>query len=118
MGRFFAIPLIANAFAHLAMSGFVWSWQWVIFAVIAVVDGLGFWKMCLGENHKPDQGYPEAGKISWHGLSHLPYHGVFVAMSIFVIWHIFVGNLRGPVLYVALLGAMIYIVLFVADIRI
>jgi len=102
---------------HLAVNGFINSWQVPLLIVVAVVDGLGFWKMCLSKDHKPDQGFPEIGKISRHGLSHLPYHGAGVAMSLLIIWHLAVGNLRGPVLYVALLGGVIYISSFVADIK-
>lgn len=115
-GDLIAIPLVVNAFVWLTMHGFVRSWQWLIFAIIAVADGSGFLMMCLGDVHKPDQGFPEIGKVSWHGLSHLPYHGVGVAMSVLVIWHTINGNLRGPVMYVALLGGVLYLVTFAADV--
>jgi len=114
-GDFFAIPLIANAFVLLAMGGYFR--EWLVFSIIVVADGAGFWKMCLGKDHKPDQGYPKAGKISWNGFSHLPYHGVGVAMSLFTIWHAFAGELRGPVLYLALAGGVIYIASFITDIK-
>jgi hypothetical protein len=37
-------------------------------------------------------------------------------MSVLAIWHIFTGDLYGPVLYVALVGGVIYIASFIADI--
>lgn len=123
-GDLIGLPLIMNAFVHLVAGGYITNhagWQqiqWAIFVLIVIVDGLGFLLMCLGKGHKPDQGFPEIGKVSWHGLSHLPYHGVGVAMSVFSIYHAVIGNLRGPVLYVALLGAVIYIASFVTDMKV
>ena len=116
-GDLLGIPLIVNAFVHLAVNGLISPWQWLVFLVIAIVDAWGFRKMCVGPNHKPDMGFPETGKVSWIGFIHLPYHGVGVAMSVLAIWHIITGDLRGPVLYVALAGGVIYIASFVADIR-
>jgi len=103
---------------HLVINGHVAIWEWAIAILITVTDGYGFMKMCLTQNHKPDQGFPEIGKVSWHGLSHLPYHGAGVAMSFLTIWHIVTGDLRGPVLYVGLVGGVIYIASFIADIKV
>lgn len=116
-GDLIGIPLIANMFVHLAMNGFVGSGQWLAFFIIAIVDAVGFRKMCLGKNHKPDMGFPEIGKVSWTGFAHLPYHGVCVAMTVLSVWHIALGNLRGPVLYVGLAGGVLYLASFIADIR-
>lgn len=116
-GDAIGLTLIVNAFVHLAVNGHVALWEWVVLLLIIVADGFGFMKMCLTKDHKPDQGFPEIGKISWHGLSHLPYHGAGVAMSLLSIWHIVSGDLRGPVLYVALAGGAIYIASFIADIK-
>ncbi len=116
-GDLLGVPLIANAFMHLARNGFITAEGWFIFTIIVIVDGVGFLEMCLGKNHKPDQGFPAVGQVSWHGLSHLPYHGVGVAMSLFCIWHIIVGNLKGVPLYLGLAGGAIYIAFFIADIK-
>jgi hypothetical protein len=116
-GDLIGIPLIINAFWHLVVNGNIGQWQWLIFLAIAVVDAWAFRKMCVGKNHKPDMGFPEIGKVSWIGFIHLPYHGVGVAVSVLIIWHIIAGNLWGPVLYVALIGGAIYIASFIADIR-
>jgi predicted small integral membrane protein len=116
-GDLFAIPLLISAFAHLLSNGYIGVWQWFIFVIIALVDGIGFLEMCLTEKHKPDQGYPRRGVVSWHGLSHLPYHGVCVAMIVLSIGQTVIGNLYGPVLYVSLFGGALYIAAFIADIR-
>jgi hypothetical protein len=115
-GDLFGIPLIFNAFAHLILNGEISDVQRFIFMTVVIIDGLGFMYMCLGKNHKPDQGYPEIGKVSAHGISRPPYHGIGEAMSLLVIWHIFVGSLRGPVMWVALAGGVIYIASFICDI--
>lgn len=116
-GDMIGVTLIANAFVHLAVNSHVALWEWIVFILITVVDGFRFMKMCLTQNHKPDQGFPEIGKVSWHGLSHLPYHGAGVAMALFAIWHIITGELRGSVMYVALVGGTIYVASFITDIK-
>lgn len=116
-GDLVALPLVANAFVQLAMSDFIGLWQWVIFAIIYVVASAGCLLVCLGKNHKPDQGFPEVGRISWHGISHLPYFGVYVAMSAIVVFYAFLGNIEVATLIFALFGGGLYIVTFVADMR-
>ena len=114
-GDFIAVPLIVNAFVHLALHGLSLA-EWVLFFTVIVVDAFGFLWLCTRSSHKPDQGFPEVGKVSWHGLAHLPYHGVVVAISIILIWHIFIDNLHGSILYTSLMGGVLYIVSFIADI--
>ncbi len=115
-GDVIAVPLIITGFIHVAVQGLPLA-EWLILFGIAIVDALGFLLICLGPNHKPDQGFPQAGKVSWNGLLHLPYHGFGVAMSILAIWHACWGELNGVPLHVALVGGAIYIISFIADIR-
>jgi predicted small integral membrane protein len=116
-GDFFGVALVNTAFVHLAVNGHLGAWHWVTFVVLVLVFMVGFAKMCLGKNHKPDMGFPEIGKISWIGILHLPYFGSGVVAGAFCIWFIFSGALRGPVLYTSLLGAVMYAVFWVAEIK-
>ncbi len=116
-GDLIGVPLIANAFVHLVANGYIGWVQWAIFVVLAVLLAVGFLNMCLSKDHKPDQGFPEIGKVSWHGLSHLPYLGCGYTLSLFTIGHLVAGHIWGPVLYVALLGGAFYIATFIADIK-
>lgn len=114
-GDIFALPFVLNAFAHLAVNGYISLWQWIVFNILWVVLSIGFLMMCLGKNHKPDQGYPQAGKVSVQGIVHLPHFGVSMAMALLAIWHIVAGNVKGPVLYLFIAGAVCWIASFVAD---
>lgn len=116
-GDTLGVLFILNAFAHLVAHGHISSAEWLVIVVLAAAIGEAFFWMCLGENHKPDQGFPKAGKWSWHGLSHVPYLGAAIAMGISCLWHIFMGELRGPVLYAGLAGLALYAVSVVADIK-
>ncbi len=113
-GDLIGVPLIVNAFVHLAMQDIANLW-WGL--PIAMVSTGIFAKMCLGENHKPDYGFPDIGKISLAGILHLPYFGVGIGASAMSVWSIFTGELTGPVLWVALAGGAIYIACFVAEIK-
>lgn len=116
LGDLFGVPLILNAFVHLAVNGNIGLWQWLAFAVIVPVDATLFYRMCTSKNHKPDMGYPDAGQVSITGLAHLPYHGICVAAALFAAGHAFAGNVTGSVLGLALLGVAVYIFSFAADV--
>ncbi len=109
--------LIATAFVHLVMSGYVDFRQWIVFVAIAGISSLIFLKLCLGKDHKPDYGFPEIGEISTAGILHLPYFGVGIAVSALCVWHILAGNMQDPFMWVGLTGGAIYITCFVADIQ-
>lgn len=111
------VPLINTAFVHLVMNGRLGMWHWIAFGWLVLAFMVQFAKMCLGSNHKPDMGFPAAGKISLVGIVHLPYYGIGMAAGVFCIWFIFTGDLRGPVLYVGLAGALVYAFSFVAEIK-
>jgi len=114
-GDMFALPLVLNAFVTLAVNGRIAAWEWILSAMLAVILGVGFLLMCLGKDHKPDQGYPEIGVVSLQGILHLPHFGVAVAMVVVCVGHAIFGGLRGPVLYTAIVGGVLWVVTFVLD---
>jgi len=114
LGDWIAIPLIFNAFVHLAVkdiSNFWWSTPFM------VISATAFFKMCMGKNHKPDYGFPDIGIISTAGILHLFYFGVAVGGSVICIWNLCIGELSGPVMWTALAGAIFYIGCFVLEVR-
>lgn len=117
LGDNIGVPLINTAFAHLAAYGYLGAWHWVAFGVLVIAFMVQFAKMCMGPNHKPDMGFPAAGKISWVGIIHLPYYGTGMAAGAFCVWFIWTEVLRGPVLYVGLAGAVVYTLSFIAEIK-
>lgn len=108
------VLLIANAFVHLVVKDITNLW-WGL--PIVVVSGLGFLKMCLGKDHKPDYGFPDIGKVSFAGILHLFYFGAGIAASVMCVWNLITGDLRGPVMWVALAGGAFYIGCFVLEIK-
>ncbi len=108
------VLLIANAFVHLVVkdtSNLLWGLP------ILMVSGLGFLAMCLGKNHKPDYGFPDIGKVSFAGILHLFYFGAGIAASVMGVWNLITGDLRGPVMWVALVGGAFYIVCFILEMK-
>ncbi len=114
-GDLIGLSFIGNAFVHLVVYGQVGVWHWLVFAVLAVVFAVVYLVMWLGPNHKPDIGFPKAGKIGLQGIVHQPYFGFYMALSVLCIWFIFTGSLNGVVLYVGLVGALFYLVCHEAD---
>lgn len=115
-GDIVGIPMILTAFAHLVANGYIGLCQWGVFIAVAAYDADFFRRMCLSKDHKPDWGFPEVGKISWGGISHLPYHGVGVAGSAISLVHLALGHLSWSVACYALTGAAIYIASVAADV--
>ncbi|MSU54392.1 MAG: hypothetical protein EXS48_00940 [Candidatus Staskawiczbacteria bacterium] len=111
---FLAVPLIINAFVHLVIKDQKNLW-WGL--PIMVISALVFLKMCLGENHKPDQGFPSAGVVGLNGWAHLPYFGFCIAAAAICIWNLITSDLRGPVMWVGLIGGAFYIGCFIGDIK-
>ena len=116
-GDMLGVSMIAIAFTHLAVNGYIDLWQWIAFVALSIVSAVIFAQMCLSKDHKPDMGFPDIGKISWLGILHLPYFGVGIAISIICIWNLVTGNLRGPVMWIGLAGGMFYIACFIAEIK-
>ena len=116
-GDIVGVALINTAFVHLAVNGCLGVWHWVAFGVLVVALMVQFARMCTSNNHKPDMGFPDIGKISCTGILHLPYFGVGVAAGAFCVWFIITGDLRGPVLCVGLAGGIFYALCFVAEIK-
>lgn len=50
-------------------------------AIIGLGAGIGFHKMCLGANHKPDYGFPVSGKASVAGTVHSVFFGLSFAVG-------------------------------------
>ena len=116
-GDTIGVWLMNCSFVHLMVNACLNVRHWIVFVVLVVAISIGFTKMCLGKDHKPDYGFPQIGKVSIAGLMHSPYLGVGVAASIFCLWFVITGILRGPVLYVWLSGLAFYAICFVAEIR-
>jgi len=108
------VLLITNAFVHLAVKDITNLW-WSL--PIVVVSGLGFLKMCLGNAHKPDYGFPDRDKVSFAGILHLFYFGVGIAASVMCVWNLITGDLRGPVMWTALVGGVFYILCFIMEMK-
>lgn len=115
-GDIVGVFLIAVVFCHLIESHYITANQWIIFAVVAVVSAGCFLNMCMAINHKPDQGFPDIGQISRHGLVHLPYFGVAIAMSALSWSHFLLGNIRGSLMWMGLFGGTEYLVCVAMDI--
>ena len=117
-GDMFGVSLITTAFVHLAVNEYVNLWQWITLVTITVVSAIGFMKMCLGKDHKPDYGFPEIGKISTAGVLHLPYFGVGIAVSAVTTWNLVAANLwKEPTMWVGLAGGAWYITCFILEIK-
>jgi len=116
-GDLVGLALILVGFAHLINNGLITKDQLLVMILLTGVAMIGFFLMCIGPNHKPDWGYPEIGKISLGGLSHLPYFGAMTAIAIMCVYHIIIGNLRGPLMWIALAGGAIYIASFITDLK-
>lgn len=113
-GDLIGVPLIVVAFVHLAVQDITNLW-WGL--PIVLVSGLGFLKMCLGKNHKPDYGFPDIGKVSFAGILHLFYFGAGIGASAMCVWNLIAGDLRGPVMWVALAGGAFYFACFILEVR-
>ena len=114
-GDLIGLVWIMNAFVHLVVHGHVGYGQWIFFAIIATASAFFFMAMCLGPTHKPDQGFPEVGKISMHGISHLPYFGIYAAVSMLSIYHLFSENIASPIMWLGLAGGLIWVASQIAD---
>ncbi|MEK7541147.1 MAG: hypothetical protein AAB529_02860 [Patescibacteria group bacterium] len=116
-GDAIGVALINTAFVHLAVNGCLGVGHWLVFATLVIAFSLGFAKMCMGQNHKPDMGFPATGEISPIGILHLPYFGFGMVAGAFCISFVFTGDLRGPVFYVGFGGAAFYALCFVAEVK-
>jgi predicted small integral membrane protein len=116
-GDIFGVALMNTAFVHLAWQGYFNVKHWIIFAGMVITFAIQFMRMCKGPDHKPDMGFPRAGKISWIGMLHLPYFGIGMTTGLFCFWFAIYGKLRGPVLHIFLIGAAVYAVCFIAEIN-
>lgn len=116
-GDIVAVPLIANAFLHLATNGEIGLWQWIGFTVLAIVLTTVGFLSCLSPDHKDDQGFRD-GLITAQGALHMPYFGVGWSMGIISLLNFFFGKLpTGPVLWLGLFGGVFYLICLVAEFK-
>jgi hypothetical protein len=113
-GDSLGVPLIWVGYCHLVTHDLANLW-WAL--PVTVLSALGFLKMCLSKNHKPDYGFPAIGKISWAGILHLFYFGAGAGASALCVWNLFSGGLRGPVMWMALAGGAFYVACFAIDVK-
>ncbi len=114
-GDLFGVPLIVNAFVHLAMQDIANLW-WAL--PIIVVSGVAFAKACLGKYNTPNYGPPNFKNWSPSDMLHAVYFGTGIGATVVCLWNLFVtGDLpwTSPVTCVALIGAAFYGVCFAAD---
>jgi len=116
-GDIVAVPLIVNAFVHLAIAGYIGIVQWIMAIALAIVLTIVGIKSCLGPDHKPDQGFPVAGKISLQGAIHMPYFGIGWSMGVISLGHVFFGHVTGPVLWLGIFGGVFYLICLVAEFK-
>jgi len=114
-GDFLGLVWVMNGFAQLLAAGKIDSLMWLVFSFFAVLGILATLKSCLAKDHKPDWGYPEAGKASLGGLSHLPYFGLQSGMGIVCLIKAFTGDLTGLALVMSVSGGVIISAMAVLD---
>lgn len=116
-GDFLGLIWIMNGFVQLVISGQISDTDWFIFIITAVISILIFLFINLQKNHKPDWGYPSEGKVSWGGLSHLPYFGLLFGMSVICLIKIINGEVKTLLLLTILGGFTIYAITTILDIK-
>jgi hypothetical protein len=114
-GDLLGLVWVMNAFFQLVAAGKINNVMWFIFALFAVLGVFFTLKTCLAKNHKPDWGYPEIGKISLGGISHLPYFGIQLGMGVVCLIKAFTGELTGLVLISAIGGGIIIVIMAILD---
>jgi len=122
---FFALTLVDMTVGALIAQA--WSPHAILPTFLLGGMGVGsaavFAVICLAPNHKPDWGYPEAGKISWGGRVHLVYFGFHVAYVLLGFGLLLRVVITGAFLELALLigfglfGLLSYIVAFILDVK-
>ncbi len=121
LGDTIAVPFVASAFVHLAVNGEIGLVQWTGLSILAIVLTMVGLRSCVGENHKPDQGFPGPGKISVQGALHMPYFGLGWSMGLFAAGHLvyracWAYPLGWP-LWAGLLAGIFYLCCMLAEIR-
>lgn len=114
-GDFLGLVWVMNAFAHLFIAESINWWMWAIFVIVFMFSCFMVLKSCLTVDHKPDWGYPEYGVASFGGLIHVPYFALNAAMGVVCIISMITGQLRGPVMWMALFGGVVILAMTIAD---
>ncbi len=112
-GDIAGLGLVWVAFGH------VWKClaptNWILAFGTALLGSFGFWLSCVRPQHKPDWGYPSAGKISLGGLVHLVYFGASLAVATIGIGVTIYGILQGIPLLLFIVGSTIWIAAAIDD---
>lgn len=114
-GDFLGLVWVMNGFFQLLAAGKINGVMWFIFAIFVILGIFLTLKNCLAKNHKPDWGYPQIGKVSLGGISHLPYFGIQSGMGVVCLIKIFSGDLTGLVLITTLVGGAIIGLMAILD---
>jgi len=95
----------------------------ILFAVAGIMGTVLFAMMCLRRNHKPDAGYPAAGKISWQGRVHLVYFAfqiTYGVLGIVLLINTFTSDVSSDIAWyivIGLSGLALYAIAFVLDLK-
>ncbi len=114
-GDLLGLVWVMNGFAQLLVAGKISYFMWFVFALFAILGAYMALKSCLSKEHKPDWGYPEIGKISLGGISHVPYFGIQLAMGVVCLIKAFTGDLNGLPLITTIGGVVIIIAMAIMD---
>ncbi len=116
-GDLYGLPFVFAGFIWLVVNDKIGLPPFMVSVVVATIATCLFYFSCTGTHHKPDWGYPEAGKVSWGGIAHSVYFWLNLKAAIVVFWSTLNMQLNGPPLWLAWLGGLFYIGTFVADIK-
>jgi hypothetical protein len=114
-GDFLGLVWVMNGFAHLLVADKINFWMWILFGAIMITAAMLCLMSCLDKKHKPDWGYPSAGKVSLGGASHIPYFSLNCAMAVVCLIGIISGDLSGAVLWTTIAGGAFILLMAVAD---
>ena len=115
-GNLVGLSLIDASFFGMVADGQMIVGEWVVFAVIAVIGFIVFSMLNSREAYKSDYAFPKTGEVSAAGLVMLLNLGFHIALAVMVLWNLYAHGLGGiPVMWFAVIGAVVYAVCFVID---
>jgi|GEM_PF-940942 len=112
-GDLIGLMLVLNGFLHIFNR--LRNAEIFIFAVIGLIAMIAFFAPRLSKNHKPSWGEPRAGQISFGGFVHSFYSSLLSAMSCLCLWSIITGRMAGVLLWLTLVGGIIWVVALIMD---
>jgi len=103
-GNLIGGALIVNAFTHLVIRDQILNTEWYLFAfIIALFTYLHLTKNCVERK-------------SYRALIKLIYSSFMAGMSVVVFIHMVNGQIYGILLWITILGGLIYLVSYILDI--